>query len=80
MSGGVAAGATSICQAAASKPGTPASAMVGMSFTAGMRSLVEMPSERTLPASICAMPGARSQNIRSMWPATTSLSAGSVPL
>src|SRR5215471_13767650 len=78
--GGVFAGATTMNQPATSKPGTPASLIGGMSGNAASRALVETPSARTLPAWIMPAAGGTSQNISSMWPATTSLSAGTLPL
>ena len=52
MSGGVFAGATIAYQAETLKPGTPASATVGMSGTSGDRFAVVTPSPRSLPAWI----------------------------
>ena len=51
-----------------------------MSGNAATRVLDVTPSARTLPA--CSMPtaGGMSLNIIGMWPATTSLKAGALPL
>ena len=66
-------------QPATSKLGTD-SLIGGMSGNATSRALVVTPSARTLPAWIMPADGGTSQNISSMWPARTSLSAGTLPL
>src|SRR6516162_5347443 len=62
ISVGVATGATNMPQPAASKPGTPASAIVGMSGAVGQRLGDETPSARTFPAWIWGSEGSGSEN------------------
>src|SRR5215475_6551339 len=68
MSFGVAAGATNMPQPAASKPGTPASAIVGISGAVGQRVSDETPSARTFPAWIWGSEGSGSENRTWMCP------------
>src|ERR1043166_5327208 len=62
-----------------SKPGTPASAMVGRSGPAGTRFLVVTANPRALPARTCGSAGVTLSKIRSRRPAITSCSAGADP-
>ena len=58
---GVPAGATIICQEAKSKPGTPASATVGISGAIGSRVADDTPSARTLPSASSGSTGVGSR-------------------
>src|SRR6266568_628041 len=76
MGPGVCAGATTIPQPAASKPGTSASASDGISSAAGRRAAEVTPRARTLPALINGSAGAGSANIKATCPPITSVRAG----
>ena len=76
---GVADGTHKMVQPTASKPGTPASAIVGMSGAAGTRVVDVTPSARTLPAAICATTVPVSANISETWPAITSFKPCGAP-
>ena len=80
MSGGVPRGATSAHQTLASKPGTPASIMVGTSGSAPERCGPVTASGRNFPALICGMAGTMSENTIWICPATRSVTAWMVPL
>src|SRR5580704_13176902 len=80
MGRGVALGATTICHAAALKPGTPRSAIGARSGMAAARVFVVTPSARNFPASISCTEDVKSVNmtcirapIRSTWASTTAL-------
>ena len=74
------AGAATITQPDASKPGTPASASGGISGAAAQRVVVLTPSATTLPSRTSGTAGAGSENISGTCPATTSAMAGALPL
>ena len=76
---GVPGGATSTNQVIERKPGTPASATVGSSGTLAVRSALATARMRTLPARHCGTDVVSVSKNMSMWPAITSLSAGSAP-
>jgi hypothetical protein len=76
----VPAGTENTPQPAASNPGTPASAIGGISGADGSRTAVDTPSARTLPSLICGSEGTVSENSSGTWPAITSVSAGALPL
>ena len=78
-SGGVAPGATSICQDADSKPGT-VSATAGTSGAAGLRFAVVTASARTVPCLMNGSVEVVSPNSTWMLPAIRSFIAGGVPL
>ena len=77
---GVLPGATIICQAVVSKPGTPTLASGGISGAAGDGSALVMPSARALPARINWIDGPISTNSTSMLPEIRSVMAGTLPL
>ena len=52
----------------------------GMSGKSDTRALVETPRARTRPLLIIPAAGGMSQNMRSIWPPTTSFNAGRLPL
>src|SRR6202035_382918 len=70
---GVPAGAMMPSQMVASKPGTPASAMVGTSGSTLERVVAEVPSARTWPAWAFGAMVVMASNIISMWPPITAL-------
>src|SRR5262245_60529048 len=76
---GVADGAQISVQPTASKPGTPASAMLGTSGMAGTRVGDDTPRARTRPAEIGPTTVPASANITATWPAMTSFRAGGAP-
>ena len=76
---GVAAGTETSVQPTASKPGTPASAMVGTSGSTGTRVVDDTPSGRTMPALIWPVTLPASANIRATWPPMTSLRPSGAP-
>src|SRR6266852_4325361 len=76
----VPAGAVIMPQPATSNPGTPDSAIVTISGADGERAAVVTPSARTLPSRISGSDGTGSENNKGTWPATTSVSAGALPL
>jgi hypothetical protein len=80
ISFGVLAGAANISQPAASKPGTPASAIGVISGAAAARAIEDTPSGRILPSLISGSDGGRSTNIAGIWPPRKSVIAGAVPL
>jgi hypothetical protein len=80
MAFGVFAGATIIDQATASKPGTPASAIGGISGAAGQRVSEDTPSATNLLSLIGGSEGTGSENISGTCPARTSVVAGALPL
>ena len=80
VAAGVAAGTTTPCQVIASKPGTPASEIVGSSGTVAERCAPVTASARSLPALIYGIAEAEVANISWACPAITSVSAGCAPL
>ncbi len=69
IAGGVPAGARMPCQAIASKPGYPLSAMVGRSGATGERSLLVTASAVSVPARTCASAETGSANTTCTCPA-----------
>src|SRR5262249_15020559 len=65
---GVPAGTENTPQPAASNPGTPASAIGGMSGADGERVFVDTPSTRTLPSRMSGSAGTGSENKSGTWP------------
>ena len=63
-----------------SKPGTPASAAVGVSGKAGERFAEAIASARSLPAAICGADEPSPSNSASTCPASRSAIAGPAPL
>src|SRR5450755_2488499 len=76
---GTPAGATTPCHATSSKPGSPASASVGISGATATRLGVVTPSTLTLPSLICGRAGCRSTTMNGICPAITSSIAGTLP-
>jgi hypothetical protein len=72
--------AADVFNAAISAPGTPASAIGGMSGADGERVVVDTPSARTLPPWMSGSAGTGSENNTGTWPATTSVKAGALPV
>ena len=79
IASGVPAGAISAYQETASKPGIPASAIVGTSESAGLRVALAMPSARNSPLSISGFAVESCENIMVTSPRSTSVSAGVTP-
>jgi hypothetical protein len=80
MSGGVPAGTITPNQVVRSNPGSPDSAMVGSSGTAGERASVVTASARSLPALTLGSALARLSNINCTCPESKSAIAGAAPL
>ena len=76
---GVPAGANIAIHAAASKPGTPDSATVGMSGAPVLRLMRDTASARSLPLRTCGSAPTVVSNISDTWPAIRSVSAGGPP-
>ena len=79
MSLGVPAGASTIVQLSALKPGI-ASAIGGISGASARRATEVTPSARNFPSLISGSEGAAAANIIETRPATISTTAGAVPL
>jgi hypothetical protein len=79
MAGGVPAGAKIACHETTSKPGTPASCMVGTSGRLGTRFAVDTASARTRPLAMCGAATTVVSNISELV-AITSWIAGPLPL
>ena len=79
-SGGVPAGAISPNHVEMSKPGTPASAIVGRSGASFDRCDVVTASARSLPALTCTIAFARLSNMSWVSPASSAWVAGAAPL
>ncbi|MNV13921.1 hypothetical protein D3C71_1045850 [compost metagenome] len=79
ISGGVPAGANTPNQAATSKPGTPDSAMVGISGANGTRLPVVTASPVSLPARTWGSSGGRLSKMESTCPPKRSATAGPLP-
>ena len=77
---GVPAGASSAERCATSKPGSPASAMVGSSGSRFDRVRLVTPSARSVPAATLPCAAGIGANIIEMCPPRRSLIAGPVPL
>src|SRR5688572_12665446 len=77
---GVPTGATMPHQLLTSKPGTPASAMVGTSGIAALRFALLTPSALSLPERMCGTICTRLPRLNCTWPAMVSVRAGPPPL
>jgi hypothetical protein len=80
MSRGVPVGARIPNHDDASKPGTPASAIVGTSGNAGARFVEVTAIARSLPALMCGIAEGRLSNMICTWPPSRSVIAGAEPL
>ena len=79
IASGVPAGAIRAYHDTASKPGMPASAMVGRPGMASLRFALAMPSARSSPLSISGLAVESCANIMVTSPRSTSVSAGATP-
>ena len=77
---GVPAGATKPAHEYASKPGTPASEMVGTPGSSSEGCALATARARNLPALMCGMTDGASLNISWICPPSRSLTAGALPL
>ena len=77
---GVPAGASSAIHEPDSPPGTPASAMVGTSGSAGFRFACVTARPFSFPDLMWPEPSSTEANSRSTWPAIRSIIAGPPPL
>ena len=80
MSRGVFAGASTMYHALISKPGTPASIIVGNSGASAERVGPVVASALSLPERIMGSDVVIVSNISETWPPSTSASAGAFPL
>ena len=80
ISFGVPAGATMPVSVSLSSPGTPASAMVGTSGSAGERWALITASARSLPSLMVLMAGGSAVNAIGVWPPMVEWIASAAPL